>query len=254
MTRLVQAIKNLSYLEEANTSAIKALYKKLNNDFPHTKTFGIGLKGSDTIFVVTRKENHKKEVSDVKQAILQSDVKIKSEKTSDSKLPHKDQMMTTTNFVLEEVEPINEAKSKSYDIEVAYEAIQDVIDKLHLAAHKVKKAKPWNKELEKLKKEMKAEAKVVSEGYFSDLDIQMQEAVADPIAKIAELAKGKKLLDLGKDLGKLFGSKNVSLNTKFPMPVMYLITAGNKKVVVCNKKDCDSADKVVGDIAIGYLD
>ncbi len=71
---------------------------------------------------------------------------------------------------------------------------------------------------------------------------------ANELDQIADIVKNNKFLDLRKDL----------LRAKFkvdfvfsPVP-HYRIKSGGKTIVIVNKKYADKADKIVGDIAIGF--
>jgi len=97
-------------------------------------------------------------------------------------------------------------------------------------------------EFEDLKKEM-------GNGVFSSED-DIHEAVDDKLDKIADLVKGKNLVNLGKTLEGVFKKKDIDFVFS-PVPHFRIKDSG-KTLIIVNKKYADSAEKIVGEIAIGY--
>jgi len=72
----------------------------------------------------------------------------------------------------------------------------------------------------------------------------------DVIQKVADIAKGKTLMNLRTPLQSIFKKKDIDFVMN---PIAHFrIKVGGKTLVIVNKKYADGAEQVVGDIAIGY--
>lgn len=82
---------------------------------------------------------------------------------------------------------------------------------------------------------------------------ELSENSKDPLLnKIADVVKGKKLVDIRPDLEKIF--KKQDINFSFSPYAHYSIRSQGKSITIINKKyvDIDDSVVVVDDIAIGY--
>ena len=83
-----------------------------------------------------------------------------------------------------------------------------------------------------------------------------EEATAgkDMINTLARALVGKKFMEIGAVLKSIgFKDKDYSLSTESPMPPAWIIKHRSKKIVIVNKKNAEKPEKIVGDLAIGYL-
>ena len=82
------------------------------------------------------------------------------------------------------------------------------------------------------------------------IDNMLEEGIDSTIQKVADVAKGKTLVNLRKDLEGIFKKKEIDF-VMSPIP-HFRIKFGGKTLVLVNKKYADDAEIIVGEIAIGY--
>ena len=78
----------------------------------------------------------------------------------------------------------------------------------------------------------------------------LEEAPDKLLQSIADIAKGKKLVNLRTPLEGIFKKKEIDF-VMSPIP-HFRIKSGGKTIVIVNKKYADDAEIIVDEIAIGY--
>ena len=87
---------------------------------------------------------------------------------------------------------------------------------------------------------------------FQTQPINLNEAVDEILQSIGNIAKNKELLNMGTELKKLFGKKNVEFIMLDMIPPHYRIKHKGKTIIVINKSNVSGAELIVKNVAIGY--
>jgi len=78
----------------------------------------------------------------------------------------------------------------------------------------------------------------------------LNESPDELLKKIGDIAKNSDLMDMRRDLEKIFKKKDIDF--VLSPRAMYRINAGGKTIMIINKRYVSNPDLTVGDIAIGY--